>query len=272
MEKHIDEIGTFNLNSYTDVRDTHTGIWYRAWGAYPAVVNIVRMIFSIIRAVQAVGGGRVYQDSSDTATEFSVTPLSYCYRGQLVTMNAANAVAMAGGDGVYSIYAIPGSTTVQVSAVGGGWPAGSHVRLGQITLANSVWDFATGFIDSRSGMALRVMAEPVGGNLDVLPVIADAALLASQSHSIIHNSGASGQVIISLPAAAAGLVFSFAVATAQNMRVTAASGDTIRVGAGVSGAGGHADSATVGGTVTLAALDATQWVATAGNATGWTLT
>ena len=75
-----------------------------------------------------------------------------------------------------------------------------------------------------------------------------------------------------LPTAAAGLTYTFVVQVAQNLRVTAASGDTIRVAGSVSAAAGNIVNAVVGSTVTLLAINATEWIALGTPAGTWTVT
>lgn len=96
-------------------------------------------------------------------------------------------------------------------------------------------------------------------------------ILAAESGTTYSNEGASAIDPFILPAAAAGLRFGFFVQDADGIRVTAAAGDTIRVGASVSGAGGKIENSTIGGSVLLMALNATEWVALSSVGT-WTAT
>ena len=74
-----------------------------------------------------------------------------------------------------------------------------------------------------------------------------------------------------LPSAAAGLDFSFMVQDADGIRVTAATGDTIRVGTALSGVAGKIESTTIGSSVRLIALNATEWMAVS-MVGSWTVT
>jgi hypothetical protein len=73
------------------------------------------------------------------------------------------------------------------------------------------------------------------------------------------------------PRVAAGLEFTFVVQDADGITVTAATGDTIRQAGSVSATGGTAASTTIGDTLTLVAINATEWVAVASHGT-WTIT
>lgn len=94
---------------------------------------------------------------------------------------------------------------------------------------------------------------------------------ATESFEMYTNEGDADGSIINLPGAAAGLTYTVYVQTAQTITVNAAAGDTIRIAASVSAAAGNAASNTVGNCLTLVAINATEWVATAVVGT-WTLT
>ncbi len=274
MEMHIDSETGYSVNTFTNVRDTHSGVWYRLWGAVPAYTNIIRMIWSLCRALAAVGGGRVYRDSSDGAATFSVTALSYLYRGVVKTMNASTGNTMSGGDGVYSIYAIPSSTAVQVSAVGGGWPVGPHVRLAQITLSAGAWSQISGVADQRAACDLRVLGEgPSGTKVVTALATGTLALGASDCGTRFVNTGASAMVQFTLPAATVGLWYEFAVTVAQSLRVATSGTNTIRIEGNTCSSGGYTASNTVGDAITLECVETGKWLAVGGSrvASGWLL-
>jgi hypothetical protein len=81
------------------------------------------------------------------------------------------------------------------------------------------------------------------------------------SGKVFTNKGATTQVNFTLPSAAVGLQYTFIVQDSDGVRVTAASGDTIRIAGSVTAAAGHIDNSTIGGVVTLLAVDATEWFA-----------
>ena len=87
-------------------------------------------------------------------------------------------------------------------------------------------------------------------------------LTASESPSIMTNEGAGALNYHTLPTAAAGLTFTFIVQDANGIRITANTGDTIRVAGTVSIAAGYTDSTTVGSTITLVAINITEWIVT----------
>ena len=92
------------------------------------------------------------------------------------------------------------------------------------------------------------------------PVTVTAATYNGQ---ILTNSGASGGVVFNLPEASTviGQSFTFVVVAAQNLDVNPDNGDTILRATNANG--DAIRNATAGGSVTLTAIDATNWVITA---------
>lgn len=88
------------------------------------------------------------------------------------------------------------------------------------------------------------------------------ALTATESWKVLTNEGATAANYHTLPTAVAGYVFTFVVQDADGLRVTASTGDTIRIAATVSSSGGYCESTTIGDSITLVAINATEWVAT----------
>lgn len=106
------------------------------------------------------------------------------------------------------------------------------------------------------------------GSLVVDP--AGRTIAAGESGSIYSNEGASALDVFTLPPAAQGLRFSFMVEDADGIKVVAGTGDTIQVAASVSAAAGHAQNTTIGSSLTLVALNATEWMAISAVGT-WTV-
>jgi len=95
-------------------------------------------------------------------------------------------------------------------------------------------------------------------------------LTAAEGLKVLTNEGSAAKNYHTLPSAAAGLQFTFIVQDADGLRVTAAAGDTIRIGETVSKAGGFAESTVVGSALVLAAVNATEWIALSATGT-WDL-
>jgi hypothetical protein len=92
---------------------------------------------------------------------------------------------------------------------------------------------------------------------------------ASDSGAVYTNEGDTDGATLTLPTAVSGLTFSVYVHAAYTFRVAAASGDTVRIGADVTAAGGAVGSNTVGSALRLVAINDTEWVALAYNG-DWT--
>lgn len=86
-------------------------------------------------------------------------------------------------------------------------------------------------------------------------------LAATESRKLLTNEGAAAEAYNTLPSAAAGMEFVFYCQDTDGIRVTAAAGDTIRLGGTVSAAAGFVRSVVAGSAVILTAINATEWIA-----------
>lgn len=87
-------------------------------------------------------------------------------------------------------------------------------------------------------------------------------LNATTNNSVVFtNEGASALNVINLPTAAANLTYTFYVQDADGIQIVASAGDTIRLSGSVTAAAGSVSSTTVGSSLTLVAINATEWVA-----------
>jgi hypothetical protein len=101
--------------------------------------------------------------------------------------------------------------------------------------------------------------------LYTVPVVAVTTTVTpddTNSGTIYTNEGDADGATVFLPTAAAGLKFILYVQTAQVLTVTAAAGDTIRIASNATAEAGSITSSVVGSSVTLVAINATEWVAT----------
>jgi hypothetical protein len=87
------------------------------------------------------------------------------------------------------------------------------------------------------------------------------SLTAADSGKVYTNEGASAQIVFNLPAAAVDLNYTFIVQDADGIQIVAATGDTIRIAASVTPAAGNISTTTIGNTVKLIAINATEWIA-----------
>lgn len=140
------------------------------------------------------------------------------------------------------------------------------------------FNFDTGFARS-SAAVVRVTNGSTGTGSILSSVLVEAntagsgspnVLTAAESGTLLTNEGSTAQNYHTLPSAAAGLQFDFVVQDSDGMRIVAATGDTIRDVATVSSAAGYIQSTTVGSTLRLVAINATEWIVTAKQGT-WTI-
>lgn len=194
--------------------------------------------------------------------------------------------AVVAGDGLTG-GAASGSATVDV-AVG----TGLAVSADEITLDAQLVDLAglavtdggvpigdgTNFV-LESGATLRTSIGVGTGDSPLFLTLVEAntagsgspnLLAAAETRTLLSNEGVTAQNYHTLPAAAAGIVFTFVLQDADGIRITAGSGDTIRVLSLVSPAAGYAESTTIGSAITLVAINATEWVAISAVGT-WTV-
>lgn len=85
-------------------------------------------------------------------------------------------------------------------------------------------------------------------------------LTAAESGKLITNEGAGAKAYNTLPTATAGLWFPFYNQNANGTRITANTGDTIRLGNKVTAAAGYIETTTAGDYVVLFAINDTEWI------------
>jgi hypothetical protein len=119
----------------------------------------------------------------------------------------------------------------------------------------------TGMLTANAGLTGDGVAPVTGFTKVVEAHTADDTLLVGESGSVHTNAAAGGTVALTLPAAAAGQTFTFKLMAAQALRITPAAGDAIYIGASAGAAAEYWYADAVGETVTLTAVDATNWIA-----------
>lgn len=97
-------------------------------------------------------------------------------------------------------------------------------------------------------------------------------ITADETGKVFTNEGSTAENYHTLPTAVTGHEFTFIVQDTDGIRITAASGDTIRpiAGTAASATGGFIRCATAGAFVRLQAINATEWIAT-GSSGVWTI-
>ena len=98
-------------------------------------------------------------------------------------------------------------------------------------------------------------------------------VVSSDDQKVFTNEGATEEVYITLPLASPGLGFTFICQDTDGLRITANTGDTIRLGVNVSAAAGNIKTFTVGNTIKLIAINSSEWFAIASTGDGsWEVT
>ncbi|MCF7843899.1 hypothetical protein K9M47_03300, partial [Candidatus Gracilibacteria bacterium] len=87
-------------------------------------------------------------------------------------------------------------------------------------------------------------------------------ITAAESRKVFTNEGATAQNYHTLPTAVAGLTYTFYVDDADGIRITANTSDIIQINGVASSSAGYAESITIGSSITLTAINSTDWVAT----------
>lgn len=129
----------------------------------------------------------------------------------------------------------------------------STTATGSTTLTRNLQVVANGDVKVLNGALAQY-------KVSVAATVANTTLTSSTSGVSYNNSGASGQVIFTLPACAAGLIYEFTVSTAQNLRVVAVGTDKIYDGSLASAAAGRIDSSTVGTKLRMDCDGSGHWV------------
>jgi hypothetical protein len=111
-------------------------------------------------------------------------------------------------------------------------------------------------VDSSGQVDISTIHDPVTASAS-----GPVALTSADSGKLYTNEGAAAEVEFTLPTAAADLGYKFVVHDANGIKVTAAAGDTIRVAGSATPAAGNITASTVGNTVKLIAINATEWIA-----------
>jgi hypothetical protein len=154
-------------------------------------------------------------------------------------------------------------------------PAGTEIDLfvgdltGTETVGGTVNVTKAGSVAGLSGL----LADPQTPGAVVVSAEASTpvAVAAADAGKVYTNEGAAAQINFNLPTALAGLIYDFIVQDSDGIQVNANTGDTIRDQATVSAGAGNIASTTVGDTLRLICINATEWIAAPAIGT-WTVT
>lgn len=117
---------------------------------------------------------------------------------------------------------------------------------------------AAGIVDLQGDLYSRGNIYAAAG---LVACTTDTTVLASKSGAVYTNAGSAGNVILTLPTAAAGLVFTFSdvnATAARDLTIQAATGD--KINGGTAGKKYECTTDAVKQSTTILAIDATDWV------------
>lgn len=223
-----------------------------------------------------VGSLQVYQDGDLT---FAVQTGVYLNGDTLVSYAGAAEQALTDDATNYIYLLADGTLTVNTT----GFPVPSetpHIRLATILTADGTYDGRSvadgGDVTDYRGTSLFQVASN-NAQAAVAPEAITAgpgsprAIVLADHGRTFTNTGATAKAYASLPAGTAGQRHAFQITDADGLRITAASGVTIRMGPTVTKAAGYIESTDLGASVTLLCVAANNWQAVGGFTGAWTV-
>ncbi len=243
--------------------DNETGVEYIATGTAPYYMQFRKLLYRLLLATKKANELRVYDegflDIGVKSGKFWVGAELKSYAGSAgntLADNKANIYVYLDADGnlitdEYSSF--PDMQTVP------------HVRLAIIATSGGDIDSIT---DCRGSYGFVIPYESGGIRKTIEAHTSDDTLAVSESDSVHSNLGATGTVMLTLPdSAPAGTIFTFAVQTAQELRIDP--GDAaIRDDSGQA-ADKYKSADAIGECITMVADENGDWVTIAKNGT-WT--
>jgi hypothetical protein len=217
---------------------------------------------NVISTVTDVRGRVLYSSADAVAATLTAIGALATTDSNVIVGNGSTWVAESGATARTSLGLAIG-TNVQaydadLGAVAGLSSAGLIARTGAGTASART-------ITAGGGIAVT-NGDGVSGNPTIAAaptVVADAdgaTLTSADNGKCYTNEGASFTVPFTLPTAAAGMVFTFVVQDGDGMTVQAATGDTLRNGATVTGAGGGWSNTTIGSVLMVLSINDTEWI------------
>ena len=234
--------------------DGPTDFEYHTVGQSTYYLDGLRQRQRVLQILRPINSLRAYKDGDLT---FAVRAGCFSNGHTVVEFPGAQGQSLADNQINY-IYLTPtGVLTVNTT----GFPdplACPHMPLASIVTADETY-VHTDITDYRDRAMMQVIGGP-GLEANTAGAASPNVLTAAESRKILTNQGATELNYHTLPAAAAGLIFTFLVRDADGIRITVSGGDTIELDGVVSVAGGYVESVSVGDRVTLLAINDTEWV------------
>lgn len=180
------------------------------------------------------------------------------YRGYSINVTSANS-SQANGifRGYEAIYTINNTGTTS-----GGVYNAFYADITETSLTGTTHNLADWKIGGNTKFRVTNLGGLYCANVIVPSAATPVTVAAVDSNVNYTNEGAAAKIVFNLPTAVAGYTYTFVVQDADGIDVTAAAGDTIRFAGTVTAAAGTITSTTIGSTITLVAINATEWIAT----------
>jgi len=243
--------------------DSETGVEYIPTGTSPYYLQFRKLLYRLLLAAKRGNDLRVYDEGG---LNIGVRSGKFWLGTELISYGGSSGNTLA--DDKEHIYIYLDSSGNLVTSEYSGFPdmaTTPHIRLAIVTTSNGDINSIT---DSRVGHNVVVPYGAGGVKKTIEAHTSDDTLMAAESGSVHTNLGATGTVTLTLPASAPeGTVFSFAVQSAQQLRVDPGAA-TIRDDSGQT-ADKYKWADAIGECLTVVADSNGDWVTIAKNGT-WT--
>jgi len=243
--------------------DSETGIEYIPTGTSPYYLQFRKLLHRLLLATKRANDLRVYDEGG---LDIGVKKGKFWLGTELISYDGSSSNTLA--DDKTNIYVYLDSSGSLVTNEYSSFPdmaTTPHIRLAIVTTSNADIDSIT---DSRVGHNV-VMPYGAGGVKKTIEAhTADDTLTAAESGSVHSNLGATGTITLTLPPSAPqGMVFTFAVQAAQELRIDPGMA-TIRDDSGQT-ADKYKEADAIGECLTVVADSNGDWATIAKNGT-WT--
>jgi len=243
------------------ISDTETGVEYIPTGTAPYYLHFRKLLYRLLLATKRSNDLRVFDEGNlgigVKAGKFWVGMTLIDYPG-----SSGNELA----DDKASIYVYldsAGNLVVDEYSAFPDMATSGHVRLAVVTTSGGD---ITSLIDARDYHSISMPTSGGSGGTTIEAHTSNDTLAESESGSVHTNLGATGTITLTLPpTAAAGTTFTFAVQTAQQLRVDPGTA-TIRDNSGIT-PDKYKWADAVGESLTLVADANGDWVTIAKNGT-----
>ncbi len=243
--------------------DVETGVEYIPTGLSPYYVQFRRLLYRLLLAARRANDLRVYDEGG---LDIGVKEGKFWHGNELFSFAGSSGNTLA--DNKEHIYIYLDSNGNLVTDEYSGFPEMAevpHIRLAVVATSGGDIDSIT---DCRMGHNFMVPYGAGGVKKTIEAHTADDTLIEAESGSVHSNLGAAGTVTLTLLASAStGVVFTFAVQAAYELRVEPGTA-TIRDNSGQA-TGKYKSANTIGASLSLIADSNGDWVTVAKNGT-WT--